>query len=39
MSAAVIIARKEAGALFVSARGLAWLLAIALVLSGFVFCW
>jgi ABC-type transport system involved in multi-copper enzyme maturation permease subunit len=35
MSAALVVARKEAGALLVSARGLTWLLALALVLSGF----
>jgi ABC-type transport system involved in multi-copper enzyme maturation permease subunit len=35
MHAAVLIARKEAGELLLNLRGLSWLLAVALVLSGF----
>src|SRR5260370_23437973 len=35
VSPTVLIARKEAGALLLSQRGLAWLLALAVALSGF----
>jgi ABC-2 type transport system permease protein len=35
MSAAMLLARKEAGELLLSSRGLGWLLAVAVVLSGF----
>jgi ABC-type transport system involved in multi-copper enzyme maturation permease subunit len=35
MNPAVLIARKEAGELLLSQRGLAWLMAMALALSGF----
>ena len=35
MRQAMILARKEAGELLLSLRGLAWLLTLAVVLSGF----
>src|ERR1700680_5215158 len=35
MSPAILIARKEAGELLLSQRGLAWLMAMAIALSGF----
>ncbi len=36
MTSAMLLARKEAGELLLSPRGLGWLLAVAAVLSGFV---